>query len=111
MTRLSCHRFRSHEVRLWLSVIACSDGSSRLNSPAEFACERLCHLVDVGARLPESRSIGHNAVPLNSGRTSPCKYALPPEPLLARAAPAEFSRAQAFLLPRSEEHTSELQSL
>jgi len=22
MTRLSCHRFRSNEVRLWLSVIA-----------------------------------------------------------------------------------------
>jgi hypothetical protein len=23
MTRLGCHRFRSNEVRLWLSVIAC----------------------------------------------------------------------------------------
>jgi hypothetical protein len=24
MTRLNCHRFRSDEVRLWLSVIACN---------------------------------------------------------------------------------------
>jgi hypothetical protein len=27
MTRLSCHRFRSHEVRLWLSVIAYNLGN------------------------------------------------------------------------------------
>jgi hypothetical protein len=27
MTRLSCHRFRSNEVRLWLSVIAYNLGS------------------------------------------------------------------------------------
>ena len=27
MTRLSCHRFRSNEVRLWLSVIACNLGN------------------------------------------------------------------------------------
>ena len=26
MTRLSCHRYRSDEVRLWLSVIACNPG-------------------------------------------------------------------------------------
>jgi hypothetical protein len=33
MTRLSCHRFRANEVRLWLSVIAynlvASGGGSR----------------------------------------------------------------------------------
>jgi len=28
MTRLSCHRFRSNEVRLWLSVLAYSRGVS-----------------------------------------------------------------------------------
>ena len=27
MTRLSCHRFRANEVRLWLSVIACNLGN------------------------------------------------------------------------------------
>jgi len=27
MTQLSCHRFRSNEVRLWLSVIACNLGN------------------------------------------------------------------------------------
>jgi hypothetical protein len=27
MTRLSCHRFRSNEVRLWLSVIAYNLGN------------------------------------------------------------------------------------
>jgi hypothetical protein len=27
MTRLSCHRFRSNEVRLWLNVIACNLGN------------------------------------------------------------------------------------
>ncbi len=27
MTRLSCHRFRSHVVRLWLSVIAYNLGN------------------------------------------------------------------------------------
>ena len=27
MTRLSCHRFRSNEVRLWLSLIACNLGN------------------------------------------------------------------------------------
>jgi hypothetical protein len=27
MTRLSCHRFRSDEVRLWLSVIAYNPGN------------------------------------------------------------------------------------
>jgi hypothetical protein len=27
MTRLSCHRFRSNAVRLWLSVIACNLGN------------------------------------------------------------------------------------
>ena len=27
MTRVSCHRFRSNEVRLWLSLIACNLGN------------------------------------------------------------------------------------
>jgi hypothetical protein len=27
MTRLSCHRFRSNAVRLWLSLIACNLGN------------------------------------------------------------------------------------
>ena len=27
LMRLSCHRFRAHEVRLWLSVIAYNQGN------------------------------------------------------------------------------------
>jgi hypothetical protein len=27
LTRLSCHRFRANKVRLWLSVIACTQGN------------------------------------------------------------------------------------
>ncbi len=34
MTRLSCHRFRSNEVRLWLSVIAYNLGNLRLRIKA-----------------------------------------------------------------------------
>ncbi len=37
MTRLSCHRFRSNEVRLWLSVIAYKLGKSV--TAADFATE------------------------------------------------------------------------
>ena len=39
MTRLSCHRFRSNEVRLWLSVIAYNPGNlwRRLALPARVA--------------------------------------------------------------------------
>jgi len=57
MTRLSCHRFRSNEVRLWLSVIAYNLGNlwRRLVLP-----ERICNwsltslqqrLVKTGGRL------------------------------------------------------------
>ena len=57
MTRLSCHRFRSNEVRLWLSVIAYNLGNlwRRLGLP-----KRICHwsltslqqrLVKTGGRL------------------------------------------------------------
>ncbi len=39
MTRLSCHRFRSNEVRLWLSLIAYNLGNlwRRLALPAQVA--------------------------------------------------------------------------
>jgi len=45
MTRLSCHRFRSNEVRLWLSVIAYNLGNlwRRLVLPQR--------LVKTGGRL------------------------------------------------------------
>jgi hypothetical protein len=39
MTRLSCHRFRSNEVRLWLSVIAYNLGNlwRRVHSDGSYA--------------------------------------------------------------------------
>ena len=30
MTRLSCHKFRSNEVRLWLTIIACGSNLGNL---------------------------------------------------------------------------------
>src|SRR5260370_13469076 len=46
MTRLSCHRFRANEVRLWLSVIAYNLGTlwRRLSVPAPLACRSLTRL-------------------------------------------------------------------
>src|SRR5260370_23291104 len=42
MTRLSCHRFRANDVRLWLSVIAYNLGNlwRRLALPKEIGCCR-----------------------------------------------------------------------
>jgi hypothetical protein len=57
MTRLSCHRFRSNEVRLWLSVIAYNLGNlwRRLALPAGVANWSLTslqqRLVKTGGRL------------------------------------------------------------
>ena len=57
MTRLSCHRFRSNEVRLWLSVIAYSLGNlwRRLVLPKRIAGWSLTslqqRLVKTGGRL------------------------------------------------------------
>jgi hypothetical protein len=50
MTRLSCYRFRSKEVRLWLDVIACNLGNllrrlvlpKRSNRGCSPACSRGC---------------------------------------------------------------------
>jgi len=57
MTRLSCHRFRSDEVRLWLSVIAYNLGNlwRRLVLPKRFGNWSLTslqqRLVKTGGRL------------------------------------------------------------
>ena len=57
MTRLSCHRFRSNQVRLWLSVIAYNLGNlwRRLALPARVANWSLTslqqRLVKTGGRL------------------------------------------------------------
>jgi hypothetical protein len=57
MTRLSCHRFRPNEVRLWLSVIAYSLGNlwRRLALPAPIGKWSLTslqqRLVKTGGRL------------------------------------------------------------
>src|SRR5262244_4083411 len=57
MTRLSCHRFRSNEVRLWLSVIAYNLGNlwRRLALPPRVATWSLTslqqRLVKTGGRL------------------------------------------------------------
>jgi hypothetical protein len=57
MTRLSCHRFRSNEVRLWLSVIAYNLGNlwRRLALPykiSNWSLTSLQHrLVKTGGRL------------------------------------------------------------
>jgi len=57
MTRLSCHRFRSNEVRLWLSVIAYNLGNlwrrlvlpSRIDSWSLTSLQQ--RLVKTGGRL------------------------------------------------------------
>ena len=57
MTRLSCHRFRANEVRLWLSVIAYNLGNlwRRLALPAPIGKWSLTslqqRLVKTGGRL------------------------------------------------------------
>jgi len=57
MTRLSCHRFRSNEVRLWLSVIAYNLGNlwRRLVLPRRIGSWSLTslqqRLVKTGGRL------------------------------------------------------------
>jgi Transposase DDE domain group 1 len=57
MTRLSCHRFRSNEVRLWLSVLACNLGNlwRRLALPQKIENWSLTslqqRLVKTGGRL------------------------------------------------------------
>jgi hypothetical protein len=57
MARLSCHRFRSNEVRLWLDVIAYSLGNlwRRLVLPKEIGTWSLTslqqRLVKTGGRL------------------------------------------------------------
>ena len=56
MTRLSCHRFRAHEVRLWLSVIAFNLGNlwRRLafRADREVVANQLAkRLVKTGGRL------------------------------------------------------------
>jgi len=57
MTRLSCHRFRSNEVRLWLSLIAYNLGNMcrRLALPARVDSWSLTslqqRLVKTGGRL------------------------------------------------------------
>ncbi len=57
LTRLSCHRFRANEVRLWLSVIAYNLGNlwRRLAPPTQVATWSLTslqqRLVKIGGRL------------------------------------------------------------
>jgi hypothetical protein len=57
MTRLSCHRFRANEVRLWLSVIAYNLGNlwRRLALPKEMGSWSVTsfqqRLVKTGGRL------------------------------------------------------------
>jgi hypothetical protein len=63
MTRLSCHRFRSNEVRLWLSVIAYNLGNlwRRLALPSRIDNWSLTslqqRLVKTGGRLVSHRGI------------------------------------------------------
>ena len=63
MTRLSCHRFRANEVRLWLSVLAYNLGNlwRRLALPARIGKWSLTslqqRLVKTGGRLMKARMI------------------------------------------------------
>ncbi len=41
MTRLSCHRFRSNEVRLWLSLIAYNDFDDQVGAAGRVSAEPL----------------------------------------------------------------------
>ncbi len=65
MTRLSCHRYRSNEVRLWLSVIAYNLGNlwRRLVLPKRIAGWSLTslqqRLVKTGGRLIKQRGLKH----------------------------------------------------
>ena len=63
MTRLSCHRFRANEVRLWLSLIAYNLGNlwRRLVLPARVATWSLTSLQQ---RLVEDRRAFDQACPL-----------------------------------------------
>ena len=63
MTRLSCHRFRSNEVRLWLSVIAYNLGNlwRRLVLPNRIGNWSLTslqqRLVKTGGRIGQARPV------------------------------------------------------
>ena len=80
MTRLSCHRFRGNEVRLWLSILAYNLGNiwRRLALPGiEDGCSPACSsglvktvsdcqarpvlLADVGGRTPDARAVRSDA--------------------------------------------------
>ena len=70
MTRLSCHRFRSNEVRLWLSVIAYNLGNlwRRLVLPKRIEKWSLTslqqRLVKTGGRLVKyARAVGVSGEP------------------------------------------------
>ncbi len=60
ITRLSCHRFRSNDVRLWLNVIACNLDNlwRRLVMPKRIAS---CLLTSLQQRLVKTggRSVKH----------------------------------------------------
>ena len=53
MTRLSCHRFRSNEVRLWLSLIAYNLGNlwRRLVLPDQQLVAEFAAAAGTGGRL------------------------------------------------------------
>jgi hypothetical protein len=63
MTRLSCHRFRANEVRLWLSVIAYNLGNlwRRLVLPTRIGNWSLTSLLQ---RVGENRRTPNQARPL-----------------------------------------------
>ena len=78
------------------------DGSARLNPPAEFACERLCHLVEVGAQFRREHftelgipRITRRIEPLRSNRWS----AESTVGRVPRSAKSRAENAQPFLLP------------
>jgi hypothetical protein len=55
MTRLSCHRFRAHEVRLWLSAIAFNLGN--LWRRLEFRADREVVANQLATAVGETGSV------------------------------------------------------
>ncbi len=109
MTRLSCHRFRSNEVRLWLTIIAYNLGNlwRRLVLPQRIGTWSLTslqqRLVKTGGRLVKRTVLlapvaeSHtNARPLPSGTPA----AAPKKTIWGKLSPGDFLRLRTLTVGR-----------
>src|SRR5260370_41869847 len=105
MTRLSCHRFRANEVRLWLSLIAYNLGNlwRRLALPAPIG---KCSLTSLQQRLVKTggRLIQHARfywLLLSAGHLTPRLFACILGKIVALLSPTGQSECQ----PQQITHT------